>query len=308
MTVLPQEVWELVVSYIPRPQWLTLVSVNRALFNIVLDERYGSIEWVKLDAQTAQYLVRLQDRDIARRVRRLHIRAWFLQYLFTREKLFHQTAHDTRFYGLKKRMSRLFKIPLKAPVVATSKQIALVNRLGGLASWREILRAMDTAIGHMVNVTQYKFEWGDIVLDGNTQPLLLATRRAFDTSLAKLVLHARVSQFEDLLSIMTFRSLEELELHFDFDPKGVGKDGIDILAKKRNPVCQFGGPVHKRPRLRPTLLGHIVIRKRRSYCIPPGPTHPPQTANACFTDFIPKRFPFRYNSYQPNPPRAQLYP
>ncbi|GLB45204.1 hypothetical protein LshimejAT787_2001090 [Lyophyllum shimeji] len=168
--------------------------------------------------------------DIASHVRRLHIRAWFLQYLFRREELFEETAHDARPDGWPEWISRLFKT-LRTPAVVKTSNLALVNRIGELASSKKTLQAMETAISYMVNVTQYKLEWGDLVLDQSTERLLLATQRAFDNNLAKLVLHARVSQLEHLLSIVAFGHLEELEFHFDFDPAGLSEDSLTIRQK-----------------------------------------------------------------------------
>lgn len=97
---LPQEVWLSITSFIEMGHLLPLAFLNSALYNIVLDARYRDIQWVNLDAKTLKVLRHLQyvsivntpfelhadsfrrDPGTARRVKRLHIRMWFIQYLF----------------------------------------------------------------------------------------------------------------------------------------------------------------------------------------------------------------------------------
>lgn len=103
--------------------------------------------------------------------------------------------------------------------------ISLEKRLGAMSSPGEIIRAMVTAIGGMVNVIAYGFEWRDLPLNKDTQIFLTAARAAFDTSLTKLVLSARISKLAEILVIMDFKRLEELEFNFEYDPISFNDDG-----------------------------------------------------------------------------------
>ncbi|KAF8068678.1 hypothetical protein FPV67DRAFT_1668753 [Lyophyllum atratum] len=217
MPELPQEVWHLIVSYVWHGDVNKLMYMNRALLNVVLDQRYRKVEWVILDNRLVKYMVRLQDPYIAARVRSLHIRAYFIQFLFRREQVFTdmETPH---VYGMMKQISKFFQRSSTQPVIAGSERIAITNGLGVLSSSKQILCAMANAIHLMKNVTEFNFEWNDLPFNQGTEALLMGSRRAFDTSLFKLVIHARTSHLERFLSLADFHVLGELELHLDPDP------------------------------------------------------------------------------------------
>lgn len=69
----------------------------------------------------------------------------------------------------------------------------------------------------MTGVTEYNFEWRDLPLTPLTLTFLTSARQSFGSSLRKLVLHAQLSHFQRLLSIVDFNGLEELKLQFDYD-------------------------------------------------------------------------------------------
>lgn len=123
-----------------------------------------------------------------------------------------------------------------------------------MSSPGEIIRAMVTVIGGMVNVIAYDFEWRDLPLNNDTQIFLITTRTAFDTSLTKLVLSARISKLAEILVIMDFKRLEELEFNFEYDPISFNNDGSlmdeavasatnrDLLAKRVAPFINHLSP------------------------------------------------------------------
>jgi len=41
---LPDEIWMLIASFLPKKTLMTLCSISRAFFNVAMDERYGSTE------------------------------------------------------------------------------------------------------------------------------------------------------------------------------------------------------------------------------------------------------------------------
>lgn len=60
MPELPHDVWALIAGLLDADHLLTLASVNRSFYHIVLDARYGEIHWVKLDDYMLKTLIRLQ--------------------------------------------------------------------------------------------------------------------------------------------------------------------------------------------------------------------------------------------------------
>ena len=61
---IPDEIWRIIANHILQsgtPHDLyRLISVNRALFNVVLDMKYGEVRWTKLDWTVVRLLGRLQ--------------------------------------------------------------------------------------------------------------------------------------------------------------------------------------------------------------------------------------------------------
>jgi hypothetical protein len=60
MPDLPHDIWAIIATLLDRIHLLTLVSVNRAFYNVVLDQRYGEIWWISLDKSMLRTLVYLQ--------------------------------------------------------------------------------------------------------------------------------------------------------------------------------------------------------------------------------------------------------
>ncbi|KAJ7666948.1 hypothetical protein DFH06DRAFT_1185119 [Mycena polygramma] len=217
---LPEDIWQCVASFIAHTHLVTLISVNRAFYNIVLDAKYREIHWDKLDGRMTKSLVRLRTPSIARRVRRLHVRAWFIEYLVKKESLTPLSPVVTS----KRWVSRHLRL---LPRVAPST--------GGKSSpARDILESMTQAVRLMTQVTEYSFEWRDLSPTADTMGFLSAARAAFGVSLRKLTLHAQLGNFNTLLSTVDFDNLEELELSFDHDHT-ISPQSADLLRDEIAP-------------------------------------------------------------------------
>ncbi|KAF9467581.1 hypothetical protein BDZ94DRAFT_1318558 [Collybia nuda] len=219
MVDLPHDIWEVISQHIPRKELLNLAAVNRPFYNIVLNTRYKEIWWVKLDESMVEYLRRLQDPAVARRVRRLHIRAWFIDFLLKREVLLKASKKKFEPIVWVKTLLNL-NIPdaVPDPPIRNSPSILLEHRLGTMFSPGEIMRAMIKAISGMVNVMEYDFEWRDLPMNEDTQIFLMAARNTFATGLCKLVLSAQISKLVQLLTMTDFERLEEIEFSFEYTP------------------------------------------------------------------------------------------
>ncbi|KAF7329143.1 hypothetical protein MKEN_00174900 [Mycena kentingensis (nom. inval.)] len=201
---LPEDVWRCITGYLQYYELHPLLGVNRILFNVVLDERYKEVRWEKLDRATALSLKRLKDPMTARRVRRLHIRAWFIDYLARKDKLVKPQSYapvqSRGWFG------DLVGMPPPPP----SKTFTQT----GDASARDMLESMTEVIELMTGVTDYSFEWCGLAPTPDTMRFVSAARMSFGNNLRKLCLNAQISNFGSLLA--TYRSLEELELTFDY--------------------------------------------------------------------------------------------
>ncbi|KAJ7485091.1 hypothetical protein B0H11DRAFT_1150120 [Mycena galericulata] len=207
---LPYDIWQCVATFIPNPQLFPLISVNQALYNIVMDTKYREINWTMLDGSMIKSLDRLKTPSVAGRVRRLHIRAWFLEYLTQKESL---TANPLQLpaYSYVLSTQRWLSRHLFRPAPTSSANG------GKLTTAYDVLEAMTVSVRLMTQVTDYGFEWRDLSLTPDTRRFLTTARAAFGVSLRKLTLHAQLGNFTNLLSTADFDNLEELELHFDHD-------------------------------------------------------------------------------------------
>ncbi|KAJ7106265.1 hypothetical protein C8R44DRAFT_886146 [Mycena epipterygia] len=198
--LLPEDIWRCVASFIPDGQLNTLISVNSALYNIVLDAKYQEVHWTKPDGEMSYSLARLSNPSIAGRVRRLHVRAWFIEYLVRKDSLVSPPAAVT---------SRWWMWWPSSESTSRDKSSS--------SAARDMLQAMTTAVGLMTHVNEYSFEWRDLSLTPDTRQLLTAAGAAFGAGLRKLTLHAQLGHFTHLISTVDYHDLEDLELYFDHD-------------------------------------------------------------------------------------------
>jgi hypothetical protein len=80
------------------------------------------------------------------------------------------------------------------------------------------------AFRRMVNLTEYKLEWRDLQVTKDTCAFLCRPYSNHLSGLCKLVLHAQLPQFYDLLSrsMFKFPALQELELYFEYNSPSTG--------------------------------------------------------------------------------------
>lgn len=61
---IPDDIWRIIANHILQSgtsqDVYRLISVNRSLFNLVLDMKYGEVRWVQLDLTVVRLLGRLQ--------------------------------------------------------------------------------------------------------------------------------------------------------------------------------------------------------------------------------------------------------
>ncbi|KAF9483712.1 hypothetical protein BDN70DRAFT_873566 [Pholiota conissans] len=232
---LPDEVWRIIAHYASEGkssrEVAASMSINRTFFNVVLSAKYGEIRWFRLDKRFIRVLERLQDPFIAGYVRNLVVRAWFIDYLFKRDKLFHSTnrRNDWQRAGipiLSRFLQGLFqpKAAEAFPAPGVAHKNFAVRKLMQVSSPKAVVKMLVQAVGGMKNVTQLTFEWRDLPVNEHTSSLLTAARSAFDTSLRKLVLRAEIPKFKELLAITNSNSIMDLAVHFDYQPSVQKRD------------------------------------------------------------------------------------
>ncbi|KAG6888265.1 hypothetical protein C0992_009121 [Termitomyces sp. T32_za158] len=249
MQELPPDTWASIAGYLPPEDLPDLISVNRALFNLVLDKRYGVVEWGTLDKKLYQLLERLQDPSIAGRVRRLHIRPWFIQYLLEREALFQRSSvmeRQTWSYTFGQIMNYFYPNELNA--TSDGRPPPRPRGFTTYPPTNQLMSFMIKALKGMTNVTECEFQWRDMPVNAETLSFLSSARAAFHPNLSKLVLRSRVSRFGQILTFADFRQLTELELHFEYDPsteRDIGMINVDVLIQSVAPfINQLQDTLH----------------------------------------------------------------
>ncbi|KAF8804046.1 hypothetical protein BYT27DRAFT_7107977 [Phlegmacium glaucopus] len=230
----PDDVWRVVANDIlqsgPVHDLYRLISVNRTFFNVVLDMKYREVRWTKVDGSMVRMLARLQEPIIASRVKKLFIRAWFVELLLKRD-MFHKDTPKT-FLGrlIHSFMTSYFK--RKSSEVQQQHRHEKGRMHGDLtdALPSKIIHFMIKAVSGMTNVTELNFEWRDLPINKDTRIFLTSTRTTFDTSLRNLVLRAQVCKFKELLAITNFDNVDELDFHFDYRPNTISKGQTTVTT------------------------------------------------------------------------------
>ncbi|KAF5376522.1 hypothetical protein D9615_008674 [Tricholomella constricta] len=237
MTELPEDIWHLVAQYFPARELTKLISLNRAFYNTVLNARYQTVEWVMLDMKLIRCLARLQYPSIASRVRRLRIRPWFIQYMIARQDLLNSESNgqeeSTWMWSIWEQITEYFERSPRHDCRRKGSEDL------DLAQPGDIMSSMISAVRHMANVTEYEFEWRDLPPNETTLRFLESTHAAFSTNLSKLVLHAQISRFEQILSVTEISGLTDLEFHFDFDPLATADIGVKNEGTLINSIAPF---------------------------------------------------------------------
>lgn len=163
---------------------------------------------------------------VAIHVRKLCIRAWFVDLLFKQDAL-------PKGFGLGKSPSLGFPNIFSRLLAKRRRpfQLHTVNQ----CSSTQILDDMNTAIRGMSQLIELQFEWRDLPLTKDTRVFLAETRSAFDKNLRKFVLQAQILKFKELLLITNFACLQELDFHFDYQTsalntsEGKGQERTQLL-------------------------------------------------------------------------------
>ena len=154
---------------------------------------------------------------IASHVKKLFIRAWFIELLYKRDVLSGKSKPKTPFGRFIRSLRSYFK---KKFVLRRDKyeEGRAYGNLTDSLSPEEIICSMIKAINGMTNVTEFHFEWRDLPLNKDTLIFLASARTAFDANLRKLALRAQACNFKQLLAITSFNHVCELDFHFDYHP------------------------------------------------------------------------------------------
>ncbi|KAF8151777.1 hypothetical protein B0H34DRAFT_728965 [Crassisporium funariophilum] len=274
---IPDDIWRGVADHIylsqPRHELYRLISVNRIFFNYVLDTKYREVWWTKLDNGLLRLLTRLQEPIIGRHVQRLYIRAWFVDFLRKRDLQFGKPSVGKTRIFLRNLFRSLALVvgsrsALKASRVRKQRMLegkpieGFSSGITDRVSSKDIVTSMVKAVDCMISVTEFNFEWRDLPLNKDTQIFLTSTRRAFASSLRKLVLRAQISKFKEVLAIADFDNIDELDFHFDYRTNDL-EGQLDMTAGKQFQAKEDAAGAASDPELQGLLQTVIPFIARR---------------------------------------------
>lgn len=160
-----------------------------------------------------------RDPFIAQYVQKLHVQPWFINHVVRRSKVLQwnlgKSFGSSIFRRLHNYLEHVERLPLFAKGINPSKYTTA-----------QILSLMKKALRQMSNLTCYSFEWGDLLINKNSQ-LFLKTIQESARGLRKLVLHAQIANYEYLLKYAKFDGLEEIWFHFDYETVNKDDDSQD---------------------------------------------------------------------------------
>ena len=170
---------------------------------------------------------------IASHVKKLFVRAWFVELLYKRDMLSGKgKPSKTPFGRLIRSLRSYFKKKLYGQRRDRYENGRTYGNLTDSLSPEEIICSMIKAVNGMANVTEFHFEWRDLPLNKHTWNFLASARTAFDANLRKLVLRAQVCKFKQLLAITSFDHVCELDFHFDYHPNTSSGDQFNTQLSR----------------------------------------------------------------------------
>ncbi|PBK99581.1 hypothetical protein ARMGADRAFT_1008108 [Armillaria gallica] len=171
----PYDIWLNIAHFIPPLVLENLFSVNRVLFHLAMEQRYGQVSFAYLSKKMLRLLVRLKDPAVAIRVRILHIHPHFANEDFDFDP---PPAPPTS--SLRKFFRR------KSPLPTPSPQIKNLNVL---------ISTMGEVLSSLPNLTEYRIAW--VGLQSASAPFLCTP---FGSSpLTKLTLEITLENLQTLL-------------------------------------------------------------------------------------------------------------
>lgn len=148
--------------------------------------------------------------SVGKRVRRLIIRAWFIEQIMKQER--ERKEQRTATSGLL--ASALGALQLKALLSArTEKSLSRKS----VAAPEPLLRLMVAAVNNMRNLVCYSLELRDLTLTKESERFFEVARLTMTSTLRRLALHGTVFKLaEHIASFADCKLLEDLELDLDY--------------------------------------------------------------------------------------------
>ncbi|KAE9403783.1 hypothetical protein BT96DRAFT_973577 [Gymnopus androsaceus JB14] len=196
---LPNDVWLQIVQFISPSAVQSLYSLNSAFFNVAMDYRYQQISFSYLSDRMLWQMKRLQDPEVAKRVRILHIYPQFVKDAAAIDTIHAPLSLISKFgeiagqFKFGKQKSRL---PLKFKTCA------------------DLMHVMTDILSHLPNLTDYHVLWCGLPTIGSYPALVLSS--PLRLNLRCLRLEISLEKLEYMLT-QSLPEIEELDLFIRVD-------------------------------------------------------------------------------------------
>ncbi|KAL4263476.1 hypothetical protein AB1N83_004804 [Pleurotus pulmonarius] len=228
---LPYDVWHQVLEHLPAREKIRAMAINRTTYDIVLNAVYRDVYWERIDVVMVKSLICLSKPSIAARVRRLHIRPWFVRFMYDKEMALQK--HDrysipSRPAGIPRWVRRCLgrggsKLPLCFTAFSLEVGVLKAQLTSGKA--KHVVKAMQAAAANMSGLNECVVETR--CLPPIAAPLFLTLSTVIVSNLRKLDVQCSAAELATLTTA-GLKGLEEFRIALEFQ---ACHESADALAR-----------------------------------------------------------------------------
>ncbi|KAF4577304.1 hypothetical protein EYR36_005291 [Pleurotus pulmonarius] len=199
------------------------MAINRTTYDIVLNAVYRDVYWERIDVVMVKSLICLSKPSIAARVRRLHIRPWFVRFMYDKEML---QKHDQ--YSIPSRLAGIspwVRRYLGRGGSAFSLEVEAFRAQLNSGKAKHVVKAMQAAAANMSGLNECVVETR--CLPPIAAPFFLTLSTVIVSNLRKLDVQCSALELATLTTA-GLRGLEEFRIALEFQ---ACHESADALAR-----------------------------------------------------------------------------
>ncbi|RXW17908.1 hypothetical protein EST38_g7946 [Candolleomyces aberdarensis] len=209
MEQFPVEIWLSAIEYLDDKELQALIGVSRLFFELGMDRRYQEVEITTGDKKAKEWLTRLLEPQVARRVKKLTVQ--LIQSLYNTPPTASSSSHRSFGRHIADQLRTVVqKVVRPVTPEPNTKQPMLSD-----------IEVLIEAFPRMVNVADFRIvTWAIPLPARDLFPLYDAAWSAFGGNLKRISICANLNGFEALIaSSPNYVKLETLELEFSDLPR-----------------------------------------------------------------------------------------
>ncbi|KAH8810313.1 hypothetical protein DL96DRAFT_534550 [Flagelloscypha sp. PMI_526] len=217
-SVWPREIWVNICRFLPPLALQHLYEVNHIFFELAMEQRYRQISLAYLTQSMLKTLLRLQDPEIAKRVKILHLHPHFVRDILEKDALPIVPAATMRnkIYDMAKNITDPGSLKF-----LRRKDGACRSRSLSFRTSKDLMKIVLDVLGNLPSLEEYHIMWcGEGLSSINTAPVPFVLT-AFTPTIRKLSLDVSMDKLQSLFcssSALDLPQLESLDLSVRVDP------------------------------------------------------------------------------------------